>query len=65
MVLSVSDNNEMTRIFSPLDHLDITPADHDKALAFYDSALAPLGIKRLVTKNESCGFGIERPFFLA
>jgi len=55
--------DDMTRILSPLDHLDITPADYDKALAFYDRALAPLGIKRLVTKNESCGFGIARPFF--
>jgi len=53
----------MMRILSPLDHLDITPVDHNRALAFYDRALAPLGIKRLVTKTASCGFGIERPFF--
>jgi catechol 2,3-dioxygenase-like lactoylglutathione lyase family enzyme len=62
----VADANEdqlMMRILSPLDHLDITPADHDRALAFYDRALAPLGIQRLVTKSVSCGFGIERPFF--
>ena len=51
------------RILSPLDHLDITPADHHKALDFYDHALAPLGIKRLVTNRRSCGFGVERPFF--
>jgi catechol 2,3-dioxygenase-like lactoylglutathione lyase family enzyme len=53
----------MTRILSPLDHLDIVPADHNKALSFYDRALAPLGIKRLITNKKTCGYGIERPFF--
>jgi catechol 2,3-dioxygenase-like lactoylglutathione lyase family enzyme len=53
----------MTKIVSPIDHLDIIPADMAQALAFYEHALAPLGIKRSVTKAKSCGYGIERPFF--
>jgi catechol 2,3-dioxygenase-like lactoylglutathione lyase family enzyme len=53
----------MPKILSPLDHLDIRPADHDKSLTFYDRALAPLGIRRLVTTKVACGFGIGRPFF--
>jgi catechol 2,3-dioxygenase-like lactoylglutathione lyase family enzyme len=53
----------MTRILSPLDHLDIVPSDIEKALSFYDSVLKPLGIRRVITNNNSCGYGIERPFF--
>lgn len=53
----------MSKILSPLDHLTIIPSDYAKALEFYDTALAPLGIKRVMPKNDSCGFGVERPFF--
>lgn len=53
----------MTTIKSPLDHLTITPSDYEKALAFYDTTLAPLGIKCVMPKDDSCGFGIDRPFF--
>lgn len=53
----------MTKILSPLDHLTLTPSDYGKALAFYDQALAPLGIKRVMPKDDSCGFGVDRPFF--
>jgi catechol 2,3-dioxygenase-like lactoylglutathione lyase family enzyme len=53
----------MSRILSPLDHLTITPSDYEKALLFYDAALAPLGIKRVVPKEHSCGYGVDRPFF--
>jgi catechol 2,3-dioxygenase-like lactoylglutathione lyase family enzyme len=53
----------MTRIVSPLDHVDIVPSNYDKALAFYDHALAPLSITRLITQETACGYGIDRPFF--
>ncbi len=53
----------MEKVLSPLDHLTITPSDYEKALIFYDAVLAPLSIKRLIPKDDSCGFGIDRPFF--
>ena len=53
----------MNKILIPIDHLTIIPNNYEKALAFYDTVLAPLGIKRLMQKNDSCGFGVDRPFF--
>src|SRR3989344_148821 len=53
----------MGRIFSPLYHITLTPHEYEKALLFYDSTLATLGIQRLMPKEDSCGFGIDRPFF--
>ncbi len=53
----------MTRIQSPLDHVTITPTDYEKSLAFYDKMLATLGMKRIIEKEDSCGFGIDRAFF--
>ena len=41
----------------------IIPSDYEKTLVFYDMALAPIGIKRVMPKDNSCGFGVERPFF--
>jgi catechol 2,3-dioxygenase-like lactoylglutathione lyase family enzyme len=53
-----------------IDHITFGVADFARALAFYDQALAPLGIKRLmsVTPEESggagfAGYGDTRPFF--
>ena len=51
------------KILSPLDHLTIAPSEYEKALVFYDAALAPLGIKRVMLKKTSCGFGADHPFF--
>src|SRR5947209_6274731 len=51
------------KILSPLDHITLTPIDYEKSLIFYDAALAPLGIERIMPKEDSCGFGVERPFF--
>ena len=53
----------MNKILIPIDHLTIIPNNYEKALTFYDTVLAPLGIKRLMQKNDSCGFGVDRPFF--
>jgi catechol 2,3-dioxygenase-like lactoylglutathione lyase family enzyme len=53
-----------------LDHITFGVADFERATAFYDKALAPLGISRLmgVSAAESggsafAGYGDTRPFF--
>jgi catechol 2,3-dioxygenase-like lactoylglutathione lyase family enzyme len=53
-----------------LDHITFGVADFDVAIAFYDKALAPLGVTRLVhvTAEQSgtsafAGYGDSRPFF--
>ena len=53
-----------------LDHITFSVADFARASAFYDQALAPLGISRLVgvTAEQSggaafAGYGGTRPFF--
>jgi catechol 2,3-dioxygenase-like lactoylglutathione lyase family enzyme len=53
-----------------LDHITFGVADFKRTAAFYDQALAPLGITRLmgVTAEESggaafAGYGDTRPFF--
>jgi len=46
------------------DHVTVTVRDFAKAKAFYNAALAPLGIKSLAGDNKThCGFGVERPCF--
>jgi len=47
-----------------LDHVTLKVADYRRAEAFYDIALAPLGLRRLFGDGESyAGYGDERPFF--
>ena len=53
-----------------LDHITFGVADFEGAIAFYDRALAPLGIRRLVavTAEQSggaafAGYGEQRPYF--
>jgi catechol 2,3-dioxygenase-like lactoylglutathione lyase family enzyme len=46
-----------------LDHLGIQCADVERAAAFYDSVLAPLGAKRLMDFGQFIGYGIEKPDF--
>jgi catechol 2,3-dioxygenase-like lactoylglutathione lyase family enzyme len=52
---------------SALDHVAIAVADYDKSMAFYERALAPLGLKVLMAfDNEggkTSGFGDAAPFF--
>lgn len=55
-----------------LDHIGISVGDIGRSSAFYEQALAPLGIKRLMVyggtddQPEHFGFGSESPFlFLA
>jgi catechol 2,3-dioxygenase-like lactoylglutathione lyase family enzyme len=40
-----------------LDHIGIGVTDFDKSKAFYEKALAPLGIKFVMQYGKACGFG--------
>ncbi len=53
----------MERINTPFDHITVIPRDYEKAMEFYTKVLAPLGIKQVMPKDDSCGFGFDRPFF--
>jgi catechol 2,3-dioxygenase-like lactoylglutathione lyase family enzyme len=53
-----------------LDHITFGVSDFGRAIAFYDAALAPLGIKRLMSVSAEqsggaafAGYGDSRPFF--
>jgi catechol 2,3-dioxygenase-like lactoylglutathione lyase family enzyme len=47
-----------------IDHITLCLADFEKAKHFYERALAPLGLKRLMgEEGVYLGFGKERPFF--
>ena len=49
-----------------IDHVTFGVADISCAIAFYDRALAPLGIARLATfreRAEIAGYGDTRPWF--
>ena len=49
------------------DHLGYSAGDFDKSVAFYDAALAPLGIKRVsefeYPGGKVIGYGADRPEF--
>src|SRR5258707_15585153 len=40
-----------------LGHLSFGVSDLDRAIAFYDAALAPLGLARVWTKSDAAGYG--------
>ena len=53
-----------------IDHITLGVAEFDRSVAFYDQALAPLGLSRLYTVPPevtggimSTGYGDTRPFF--
>jgi catechol 2,3-dioxygenase-like lactoylglutathione lyase family enzyme len=46
-----------------LDHITLTVSDYARAKAFYEKALAPLGIKPLMDFGQACGFGRDKPDF--
>jgi catechol 2,3-dioxygenase-like lactoylglutathione lyase family enzyme len=47
----------------PLDHVSLQAADLSATATFYDRALAPLGITRIVDFGNMIGYGEERPYF--
>lgn len=41
------------------DHISIAVYNLDRAIAFYDAAFAPLGVRRLWTVADAAGYGYE------
>jgi catechol 2,3-dioxygenase-like lactoylglutathione lyase family enzyme len=51
---------------SGIDHVALSAADYDVSRAFYETALAPLGLRTLMEFDEggkTAGIGGDRPFF--
>ncbi len=51
---------------SGIDHVSLSSADYDVSRAFYEHALAPLGLRTLMEFDEGgkvAGIGGDRPFF--
>ncbi len=46
-----------------IDHVSVGVSDLDRAARFYELALAPLGLARLVTRPATVGFGKAYPEF--
>jgi catechol 2,3-dioxygenase-like lactoylglutathione lyase family enzyme len=46
-----------------IDHVSLAVSDIERAAAFYERALAPLGLTRLVTRPAMVGFGKAYPEF--
>ena len=46
-----------------LDHISLGVSDLERAARFYELALAPLGLTRLVTRRATIGFGKSFPEF--
>jgi catechol 2,3-dioxygenase-like lactoylglutathione lyase family enzyme len=46
-----------------IDHVSVGVADLERAARFYEAALAPLGLSRLVTRPATIGFGKNYPEF--
>ena len=46
-----------------IDHVSVGVSDLERAARFYEAALAPLGLSRLVTRPATIGFGKAYPEF--
>jgi catechol 2,3-dioxygenase-like lactoylglutathione lyase family enzyme len=46
-----------------IDHISIGVSDLERSARFYELALAPLGLSRLVTRPRTVGFGKSYPEF--
>jgi len=46
-----------------IDHVSVGVGDLERAARFYELALAPLGLSRLVTRSATIGFGNSYPEF--
>ena len=51
------------RIDSMIDHISVGVSDLERSARFYESALAPLGLSRVVTRPATIGFGRNYPEF--
>ncbi len=43
-----------------LDHITLSVSDYARAKAFYEKALAPLGITAVMDFGQACGFGRDK-----
>jgi catechol 2,3-dioxygenase-like lactoylglutathione lyase family enzyme len=43
-----------------LDHVSLNVSDYARSKAFYEKALAPLGVKAIMEFGEAAGFGHDR-----
>jgi catechol 2,3-dioxygenase-like lactoylglutathione lyase family enzyme len=48
---------------SIIDHINLNVTDAARSVAFYEQALAPLGIKVMMRSPVGIGFGIRKPEF--
>jgi catechol 2,3-dioxygenase-like lactoylglutathione lyase family enzyme len=46
-----------------LDHVSLPVRDFAASKAFYDKAMAPLGMRQMMGGDGFAGYGDERPFF--
>lgn len=46
-----------------IDHLSLNVTDLARSKAFYDAALVPLGIGRVMELGSACGYGRGKPDF--
>ena len=46
-----------------IDHISVGVSDLERSARFYEAALAPLGLARLVTRPATIGFGKNYPEF--
>jgi catechol 2,3-dioxygenase-like lactoylglutathione lyase family enzyme len=46
-----------------IDHISVGVSDLERSARFYELALAPLGLSRLVTRPNTIGFGRNYPEF--
>jgi len=46
-----------------IDHVSVGVADLERSARFYEAALAPLGLSRLVSRPATVGFGKKYPEF--
>lgn len=46
-----------------LDHVSVAVADLERAARFYEAALAPLGLTKLIVRPATVGFGKSYPEF--
>jgi catechol 2,3-dioxygenase-like lactoylglutathione lyase family enzyme len=53
----------MLRVLLMIDHISIGVSDLERSARFYELALAPLGLLRLVTRPGTVGFGKSYPEF--
>lgn len=45
---------------SLIDHVTLPVTDYAKSKAFYEKALAPLGVKPIMEYGKACGFGRDQ-----